>query len=88
MTSPLLAALLALSLSPSALAQEPARRASDASPQWEATLDRIVPAVVSIKVTATRAFDTETAGSSVATGFIIDAERGLILTNRHVVPVV
>lgn len=85
MTSPLLAALLALSLSPSALAQEPARRASDASPQWEATLDRIVPAVVSIKVTATRAFDTETAGSSVATGFIIDAERGLILTNRHVV---
>ena len=30
-------------------------------------------------------FDTESAGCSVATGFIVDAARGLILTNRHVV---
>ncbi|NOY25493.1 MAG: PDZ domain-containing protein [Oligoflexia bacterium] len=44
-----------------------------------------MPAIVSIKVTATRAFDTESAGSSVATGFIVDAKQGLILTNRHVV---
>ncbi|MBT8079663.1 MAG: PDZ domain-containing protein, partial [Gammaproteobacteria bacterium] len=33
----------------------------------------------------TRAFDTEWNSSSQATGFVVDAERGLILTNRHVV---
>ena len=54
-------------------------------PAWERTLDRVVPAVVSIRVTATRAFDTESASSSLATGFVIDARNGLILTNRHVV---
>ena len=32
-----------------------------------------------------RAFDTEWNMSSQATGFVVDAERGLILTNRHVV---
>ena len=52
---------------------------------WQATLDRVVPAVVSIRVTATRDFDTEDAGVSQGTGFIVDAERGLILTNRHMV---
>ena len=30
-------------------------------------------------------FDTENAVSSEATGFVVDASRGLILTNRHVV---
>ena len=38
-----------------------------------------------LKTTGTRAFDTEAAGSSSATGFIVDKKRGLILTNRHVV---
>jgi S1-C subfamily serine protease len=37
------------------------------------------------RVTQTRAFDTEPAGSSYATGFVVDARRGLLLTNRHVV---
>ncbi len=32
-----------------------------------------------------KAFDTETAGSSYATGFVVDAARGILLTNRHVV---
>ena len=32
-----------------------------------------------------RSFDTESSGSSYATGFIVDAARGLIVTNRHVV---
>jgi len=35
--------------------------------------------------TQTRAFDTEGAGSSYATGFVVDRTRGVILTNRHVV---
>ena len=52
---------------------------------WSNTLERISSGVVSIRVDATRAFDTEWNSSSQATGFVVDAERGLILTNRHVV---
>ncbi|MDJ0786206.1 MAG: trypsin-like peptidase domain-containing protein [Myxococcota bacterium] len=44
-----------------------------------------MPGVVALRVSATRPFDTETSGSSKATGFVVDAEQGLILTNRHVV---
>jgi S1-C subfamily serine protease len=52
---------------------------------WNTTLERISTGVVSIRVDSTRAFDTERNQSSQATGFVVDAERGLILTNRHVV---
>ncbi|MBT8096966.1 MAG: PDZ domain-containing protein [Woeseia sp.] len=54
-------------------------------PAWIGTLERISSGVVSIRVDSTRAFDTEWNSSSQATGFVVDAERGLILTNRHVV---
>ncbi|MDH4314964.1 MAG: PDZ domain-containing protein [Gammaproteobacteria bacterium] len=54
-------------------------------PEWVGTLERISSGVVSIRVDSTRAFDTEWNSSSQATGFVVDAERGLILTNRHVV---
>lgn len=53
--------------------------------EWVGTLKRISSGVVSIRVDSTRAFDTEWNSSSQATGFVVDAERGLILTNRHVV---
>ena len=53
--------------------------------RWTETLERISTAVVSIRVDSTRAFDTEWNQSSQATGFVVDADRGLILTNRHVV---
>ena len=49
------------------------------------TLQRIASSVVSIDVDQTRAFDTEWNNSAQATGFVVDAEHGLILTNRHVV---
>jgi len=52
---------------------------------WPATIDRVAPAVVVLRVNSTRAFDGDQAGYSTATGFVVDAERGLILTNRHVV---
>jgi S1-C subfamily serine protease len=52
---------------------------------WLGTLERISTGVVSIRVDSTRAFDTEWNSSSQATGFVVDAEQGLILTNRHVV---
>ena len=52
---------------------------------WDKTIARVAPAVVTIEVDQTRAFDTEWNQSSQATGFVVDAGRGLILTNRHVV---
>jgi len=57
----------------------------DDSPRWQKTLDRLVAATVSIKFSTVRHFDTERAGYGVATGFVVDKKRGLILTNRHVV---
>jgi len=52
---------------------------------WNRTLERIASGVVSIHVDSARAFDTESNQSTQATGFVVDAEKGLILTNRHVV---
>lgn len=52
---------------------------------WRRALARVVPAVVVLRTTAARAFDTEHAGASYATGFVVDKGRGIILTNRHVV---
>jgi S1-C subfamily serine protease len=55
------------------------------SSRWTRTLERISTGVVAIQIDAARAFDTEWNTSAQATGFVVDAERGLILTNRHVV---
>ena len=73
----ILAALLALALSSSAFSAE--------DTEWNSTLERISSGIVSIRIDSTRAFDTEWNSSSQATGFVVDAEIGLILTNRHVV---
>ena len=53
--------------------------------EWQATIEQVVKNVVSIHFCLTCSFDTEAAISSEATGFVVDAERGYILTNRHVV---
>ncbi|KAF6255925.1 DegP-type protease [Scenedesmus sp. NREL 46B-D3] len=53
--------------------------------EWRRALEKVVPCCVVLKVTQTRAFDTEPASSSYATGFIVDKSRGIICTNRHVV---
>lgn len=55
------------------------------SASWAQTLEKIATGVVSIQIDSTRAFDTEWNATGQATGFVIDAKRGLILTNRHVV---
>ncbi|KAL4816659.1 trypsin-like cysteine/serine peptidase domain-containing protein [Aspergillus spinulosporus] len=55
------------------------------SPEWQATIEEVVKSVVSIHFCQTCSFDTELSMSSQATGFVVDAERGYILTNRHVV---
>jgi len=66
-------------------ASAPAGLAVEGNADWAVTLERIAPSVVSIDVDLTRAFDTEWNTTAQATGFVVDAERGLILTNRHVV---
>lgn len=53
--------------------------------EWQATIERVVRNVVSIHFCQTCSFDTDPATSSEATGFVVDAEKGYILTNRHVV---
>ena len=62
----------------------PAAATAD-SAEWQATIERVVRNVVSIHFCQTCSFDTDAACSSEATGFVVDAEKGYILTNRHVV---
>ncbi|MDX9721363.1 MAG: trypsin-like peptidase domain-containing protein [Myxococcota bacterium] len=59
--------------------------AAQQSSQWEQTVDRVAKGVVQLRVTVPRDYDTEFAGAYGGTGFIVDAERGIILTNRHLV---
>jgi S1-C subfamily serine protease len=66
-------------------AAPPAAAPTVETADWARTLERIASSVVTIEVDQTRAFDTERNTSAQATGFVIDAERGLVLTNRHVV---
>ena len=74
---------------PAAVSDLPAPVAAPASAaapaDWARTLERIAGSVVTIAIDQTRSFDTERNTTAQATGFVIDAERGLILTNRHVV---
>jgi len=63
----------------------PAPGAVSSPASWAQTLERIASGVVTIQIDSTRAFDTEWNTTAQATGFVIDAKRGLILTNRHVV---
>ena len=53
--------------------------------KWEATINQVARSTVSIHFCRPYPFDTESAVSSEATGFVVDAEKGYILTNRHVV---
>ncbi|KAL0592259.1 hypothetical protein ABG067_000367 [Albugo candida] len=52
---------------------------------WKKTLQEVVPAIVTLKLNNPKWFDTETPGNGSATGFVVDANKGIILTNRHVV---
>lgn len=52
---------------------------------WAATIARVTPAIVSMRVNAVRSHEGSAASYSYATGFVVDAGRGIILSNRHVV---
>ncbi len=67
-----------------ALAVLPAR-AQEASVEWSGVIAKAVPSVVSLQISYVRDFVEADQGVSSATGFVVDAEKGIILTNRHVV---
>ncbi|KAF4999359.1 hypothetical protein FGRMN_2500 [Fusarium graminum] len=54
------------------------------SQAWQKAIKKVIKCVVSIKFSHPYPFDTEISKTSEATGFVIDAERGIVLTNRHV----
>ena len=56
-----------------------------ADSEWRITLENVIDSVMSIHFRQTRSFDTDLSNSCQATGFVVDAARGYILTNRHVV---
>ena len=60
-------------------------QAQDNEAAWRKTLEQIRPSVVSLRVNKTRPFDTESNTLLDGTGFVVDAARGIILTNRHIV---
>jgi len=53
--------------------------------EWENTIDSVADGIVALRVNVPRAFDTEGTGSFLGTGFVVDLEQGLLLTNRHLV---
>ena len=53
--------------------------------EWKTMLERTVPSVCTVVVTRTRAYENVPASTTQATAFVVDAERGILLTNRHVV---
>ncbi|RMJ15913.1 hypothetical protein CDV36_004395 [Fusarium kuroshium] len=55
------------------------------SEAWQRAIETVVESVVSIRYCHPYSFDTNISGSSEATGFVVDAEKGIVLTNRHVV---
>ncbi|KAI5845687.1 trypsin-like cysteine/serine peptidase domain-containing protein [Morchella snyderi] len=63
----------------------PPTAATHDSAEWQKTIESVVRNVVSIRFCQTCSFDTDSAITSEATGFVVDAEKGYILTNRHVV---
>ncbi|SCV02824.1 LAME_0H05512g1_1 [Lachancea meyersii CBS 8951] len=53
--------------------------------KWQSTISKVVGSVVSIHFAQVAPFDCDPALVSEATGFVVDSELGIILTNRHVV---
>ncbi|KAJ2857963.1 hypothetical protein J3B02_000620 [Coemansia erecta] len=52
--------------------------------KWNFMQVRLRDSIVAIQCTAAHCFDTDEAGCSNATGFVVDADLGIIVSNRHV----
>ncbi|KAJ3170667.1 hypothetical protein HDU88_008569 [Geranomyces variabilis] len=74
----------AAALASPVLDQQPSVFSAHQPPQWQQTIEKAINAIVSIRFSQVAAFDTEEPTTSEATGFVVDAKKGLILTNRHV----
>ena len=57
---------------------------SQAAHNWTDQIASFKPMVVNVETSSEVVFEAEAKGTSFATGFIVDAERGIIATNRHV----
>ncbi len=57
---------------------------SEEDSRWKITIQQCIQSIVSIRFIVPKTFDTWQPGSYSATGFIVDAEQGLIMTNKHV----
>ena len=57
---------------------------ANAEHNWTEQIASFKPMVVNIETASEVVFETESKGTSFATGFVVDAERGIIATNRHV----
>lgn len=51
---------------------------------WAQTIERLKPTVVNLEVTAQVNLGLDQPGTRHGTGFVVDAQRGIIATNRHV----
>lgn len=52
---------------------------------WEEMVSKASDSVVSLQLAHLRDFNLDDQGGGGATGFVVDAEKGIILTNRHVI---
>ena len=57
---------------------------ANAQHDWTEQVAAYKPMVVNVETSSEVVFETEAKGTSFATGFVVDAERGIIATNRHV----
>ena len=55
-----------------------------AAHNWTEQIAAFKPMVVNVETSSEVVFETETKGTSFATGFVVDVERGIIATNKHV----
>lgn len=65
--------------------ETPVFRDSENYLKWQNTIGKVVQSVVSIHFAQVAPFDCDPPLVSEATGFVVDSEKGIILTNRHVV---
>ncbi len=57
---------------------------ADAAHNWTEQIAAFKPMVVNIETSSEVVFEMEGKGTSFATGFVVDTERGIIATNQHV----
>ena len=69
----------------SSIGDDPMLHIENPSSEWRKVVQKVTKSVVSIISTQPVSFDTDRAGCFSATGFIVDAKRGYVMTNRHVV---